>query len=58
MPIRSETNSDGADGSSKLVMELKEIKLDVDPQIFVLPKQYQKVEYSRLVALIRNKDNK
>ena len=45
MPVRSETKS--ADGT-RVTMELSEIKLDVDQDLFKVPKDYQKLTFSEL----------
>ena len=44
MPIRSDSSSTGSDRTTKVIMELRDIKLDVDPQIFVIPADYKKVD--------------
>lgn len=47
MPIKSEsTSKDGA----KFNMEMRDIKLEVDPALFELPKDYRKVEHSELLS--------
>jgi len=48
MPIRSEAVSAVGDRHSKLTVELRNIKLQLDPNIFELPQDYKKVEYSEL----------
>lgn len=45
MPVRSETKS--ADGT-RVTMELSEIKLEVDKDLFKVPKDYQKLTFSEL----------
>ena len=45
MPVRSETKS--ADGT-RVTMELSEIKLDVNKDLFTVPKDYQKLTFSEL----------
>lgn len=45
MPIRSETKS--ADGT-RVTMELSEIKLEADKDLFKVPKEYQKLTFSEL----------
>ncbi len=45
MPVRSETKS--ADGT-RVTMELSEIKLEVDKDLFKVPKDYQKLTLSEL----------
>jgi outer membrane lipoprotein-sorting protein len=44
MPVRSETISSAAELSSKVTMELKEIKLEANEQLFALPPNYRRVE--------------
>ncbi len=48
MPIRSETTSGNAERSARVIMELKDIKLEVDRRLFALPANYRRVE-SRLI---------
>jgi len=48
MPIRSEAVSAVGERHSKLTVELRNIKLQLDPNIFELPQDYKKVEYSEL----------
>ena len=45
MPIRSETKS--ADGT-RVTMELSEIKLEADKDLFKVPKDFQKLSFSEL----------
>ena len=45
MPVRSETKS--ADGT-RVTMELSEIKLEVDKELFTVPKDYQKLTFGEL----------
>ena len=45
MPVRSETKS--PDGT-RVTMELSEIKLEVDKDLFKVPKDYQKLSFSEL----------
>ena len=45
MPVRSETKS--ADGT-RVTIELSEIKLEVDKDLFKVPKDYQKLSFSEL----------
>ena len=45
MPVRSETKS--ADGT-RVTMELSEIKLEADKDLFKVPKDYQKLAFSEL----------
>jgi hypothetical protein len=46
MPIRSETKS--SDGT-RVTMELSEIALDVDKDVFRIPEDYQKLAFSELL---------
>lgn len=48
MPVRSETISGNGESSAKVVMELKDIRLEVDKRLFELPSNYRKVE-TRLI---------
>lgn len=57
MPVRSETISSTSEGSSRLTMELKDIKLEVDERLFTWPPDYKKVE-ARLVFDLIRKDGK
>jgi hypothetical protein len=47
MPIRSESEGFEGNHHSKLTMELRDIRTQVDPVLFELPKDYKKVEYSK-----------
>ena len=53
MPIRSETISAGGDHSTKLTVELRDLKREVDPRLFDLPNDYKKADYRRLQAAIK-----
>jgi hypothetical protein len=44
MPIRSEMRSTEGDRTTKVTMELRNFGPDVDPQLFVIPADYQKVD--------------
>ena len=48
LPIRSETSSTAGNRSATLKVELRDLKQEVDPRIFELPKDYMKVDYRRL----------
>jgi hypothetical protein len=51
MPIKSETTSTGdAARGSKVSMELRDIKQEVDPSLFELPKDYKKVTSDEITA--------
>jgi outer membrane lipoprotein-sorting protein len=45
MPVRSETKS--ADGT-RVTMELSEIRLEVDKNLFTIPGDYKKLAFSEL----------
>lgn len=53
MPIASQYTSDIANGSTRVSIELKAIRTEVDPRIFVLPADYRKVAASQISSLIR-----
>ena len=53
MPVRSETMSSAGAQTSNVTMELKDIKLEVDEQLFALPVDYRKVEAQLIFDLIR-----
>jgi outer membrane lipoprotein-sorting protein len=53
MPIKSEFLSNEADRSTRVTMELKDIRLDVDERLFGLPADYRRVEASVIFELIR-----
>jgi hypothetical protein len=53
MPIRSETDSADGNHHAKLTIELRDIKLQVDPKLFELPKDYKLVEYSEFLDQLR-----
>jgi hypothetical protein len=53
MPIRSETISAGGDHSSKLTVELRDLKREVDLRLFDLPNDYKKADYRQLQAAIK-----
>src|SRR6185369_3995675 len=52
MPVRSETKS--ADGT-RVMMELSEIKLEVDKDLFTVPKDFQKLTFSELRKRLTSK---
>jgi hypothetical protein len=55
IPVRSEAISKSGGHSSKVTMELKDVKLEVDEGLFSLPFDYQKVEPRMIIDLIRKK---
>jgi hypothetical protein len=51
MPVKSETTSAGEQArGSKLTMELRDIKQEVDPSLFELPKDYKKVTAEEITS--------
>jgi len=53
MPIRSEAMSNSSGHSSKVTMELKDIRLEVDERLFSWPSDYRKVEAQLIFDRIR-----
>src|SRR6266571_6735983 len=53
MPIRSETISADGDHLTKLTAELRDLKREVDPQLFDLPNDYKKADYRQLQATLK-----
>jgi hypothetical protein len=53
MPVASRYTSAEANRSTRVTMELRDIRTAVDPRIFVLPADYRKVAASQLLELIR-----
>jgi outer membrane lipoprotein-sorting protein len=53
MPIRSETISADGDHLTKLTVELRDLKREVDPQLFDLPNDYKKADYRQLQATLK-----
>ena len=54
MPIRSETNYVNTGHSSKVIIELRDIKLDVDQRAFELPQDYRKVDAKKVLDRLRD----
>lgn len=52
MPVASRYTSTQANRSTRVSMDLKDIRTEVDPTIFVLPANYRKVAPSQLLDLI------
>lgn len=48
MPVKSETISRSDAGESKYTVEYRDIKLEADPSLFVLPKDYRKVSQKEI----------
>lgn len=55
MPVRSETTF-GVEGSAKAIMELKDIRLEVDEHLFEIPGDYKKVAARLVHERIRRND--
>jgi hypothetical protein len=53
IPVRSESMSKSSGHSSKVTMELKDLKLEVDERLFSWPSDYRKVEAPLILDLIR-----
>lgn len=53
MPIKSESTHRSSSFTTKTSMELKDIRLEVDPALFLLPGDYREVAISELLAMIR-----
>lgn len=53
MPVRSETSYSDAEHSAKTIMELKDIKLQVDPELFRFPSDYQRVSSAEVFQKLR-----
>jgi hypothetical protein len=53
MPIKSESTHRSSTMTTKTSMELKDIRLEVDPVLFLLPRDYREVAISELLATIR-----
>ena len=55
MPVRSETTY-GGEGSAKAIMELKDVRLEVDQRLFEIPGDYKKVGARLVQERIRRSD--
>jgi len=53
MPVRSETSYSDAQHSAKTTMELKDIRLEVDPELFLLPPDYRKATSAEAFEKLR-----
>lgn len=53
MPVKSETVSQSGGHSSKVTMELKDVKLEVDERLFSWPSDYRKVEAQTIFDMTR-----
>ncbi|MCM3870226.1 MAG: hypothetical protein ND895_05955 [Pyrinomonadaceae bacterium] len=56
MPVRSETMSTSSGQTSKVTMELKDVKLEVDERLFSWPPDYRKVEPRMIFDLTRKNE--
>lgn len=52
LPIRSESVHSAGEHTSRVVMELRDIRTDVDPQLFLVPADYRKVMAHEILELI------
>lgn len=53
IPVKSEMVSTSSGHSSKVTMELKDVRLEVDERLFSWPSDYRKVEAQTLLDLVR-----
>jgi hypothetical protein len=53
MPVRSEMTSQASGRSTKITMELKDVRLEVDERLFSWPSDYRKVEARTIFDLAR-----
>ena len=53
MPIASQSSSTGAGVSMRVSMELRNVRTDVDPNLFVLPADYHKVTAAQIRDMMR-----
>ena len=58
MPIATQYTSTSENDSIRVSMELQNIRTAVDPQTFVLPADYRKVDRSQIIDLIRGRKGK
>lgn len=58
MPVASGYTNTQANRSTRVTMELKDIRTEVDPRIFVLPADYRKVAASQLLTMLRSAKDK
>ena len=56
IPVRSETVSRSDGRSSKVTMELKDVRLEVDQRLFSWPSDYKKVDARIILDLVREKE--
>jgi hypothetical protein len=53
MPIRSETETSEAARRSKVIIEMRDIELQVDPKLFELPADYKRIDEAELLKQLR-----
>jgi outer membrane lipoprotein-sorting protein len=53
MPIRSETETSEAARHAKVIIEMRDIELQVDPRLFELPAGYQRIDEAELLKLLK-----
>ena len=53
MPVASQYNGTSANNSTRVSMQLQDIRTEVDPVTFALPADYRKVSVSEILTLIR-----
>jgi hypothetical protein len=53
MPIRSETETSDAARRAKVIIEMRDIELQVDPKLFELPADYKRIAEAELLKLLR-----
>ena len=56
MPVASRYTSTNANRSTRVSIELRDIRTEVDPGMFVLPADYRKVAASQILDLIRARE--
>jgi len=53
MPIRSEMETSEAARRAKVIIEMRDIELQVDPKLFELPADYKRIDEAELLKLLR-----
>ncbi len=57
MPVASRYTSTDANRSTRVSIDLKNIRTEVDPRMFVLPVDYRKVAASQVLTMVRSSKN-
>ena len=57
MPIKSESTYTDSNRTTKLLMELKDIRIEINPESFSLPGDYRKVAAPVILEKIRDAAN-